>query len=103
MVKALHHQDPTDNKMPTVVIDGGIATDNNLDALKEHYHYIAVSRKKIDATDTDDYIVIRETNQNKDEAKRILCDDEIFLYCNSHLKRQKESASRRTRSAGAKL
>ena len=92
MVKALHQKDPTTNQKPTVVIDAGIATDDNLDALKDHYHYIAVSRKKFDPPDSDDFIIIKETKQNKVEAKRISTDDEIFLYCRSNRKRQKEQS-----------
>ena len=40
----------------------------------------------------DDFIIIKETKQNKVEAKRISVDDEIFLYCKSNLKRQKEQS-----------
>lgn len=91
MVNALRKNDPTDNPKPTVVIDAGIATDDNLKELKKHYHYIAVSRKKIaPPDDSDDCIVIKETKHNKVEAKRIAGDDEILLYCKSNLKQQKE-------------
>ena len=90
MVNALRRDDPTDNKKPTVVIDAGIATDDNLEELKKHYHYIAVSRKRIDPPDPDECIVIKKTKQNKVEAKRISGDDEMFLYCMSNLKQQKE-------------
>jgi len=90
MVKTLRQQDPTDTQKPTVVIDAGLGTDENLDALKEHYHYIAVSRKKIEPPVSDDFIVIKETKQNTVEATRISGEDEVFLYCKSHLKQQKE-------------
>ena len=92
MVKTLHQKDPIESKKPTVVIDAGIATEDNLKELKKHYHYIAVSRKKFDAPDFDDCIVIKETKQNKVEAKRISNDDEILLYCKSNLKKQKEKS-----------
>lgn len=92
MVDALRKDDPTDNPKPTVVIDAGIATEENLKELKKQYHYIAVSRKKIDAPDPDECIVIKETKQNKVEAKRITSGDEIFLYCKSNLKQQKEQS-----------
>lgn len=100
MVNALHQKDPTlrqaqdnaDNQKPTVVIDAGLATDDNLKALKKQYHYIAVSRKKIDIPDTDDCMVIKQTKQNKVEAKRIIGVDEVFLYCKSDLKQKKEHA-----------
>ncbi len=91
MIKALHQQDPTHTVKPTIVIDAGIATDDNLLALKKDgYHYIAVSRKKFDVPDTDNCIVLKETKQNKVEAKRIIGDDEIVLYCKSKLKQKKE-------------
>ena len=92
MVKTLRQQDPTTTRKPTIVIDAGIVTEDNLKELKEHYHYIAVSRKKIKPPASDDCIVIKETNHNKVEAKRISGDDEIFLYCKSKMKQQKECA-----------
>lgn len=90
MVETLHQNNPTKTEKPTVVIDAGLATEDNLEKLRPHYHYIAVSRKKIDPPDCDDCIVIKETKQNKVEAKRISGDDEIFLYCKSTMKQQKE-------------
>lgn len=90
MVNTLRRKDLTNDRKPTVVIDAGIATDENLKALKPHYHYIAVSRKKIDVPDFDDCLVIKETKQNKVEAKRITGDDEVLLYCKSNLKQKKE-------------
>ncbi|OQX96321.1 hypothetical protein B6I21_01310 [candidate division KSB1 bacterium 4572_119] len=93
MVKVLHQQDPTANKKPTVVIDAGIATEDNLKELKKNnYHYIAVSRKKFDVPDVENCIVIKKTKQNKVEAKRILNNDEVLLYCKSKLKKQKEQS-----------
>lgn len=90
MVETLRQKDPTNSPKPTVVIDAGIATEENLAKLKPHYHYIAVSRKKIKPPASDDCLVIKETKQNKVEAKRMTGDDEIFLYCTSSLKQQKE-------------
>lgn len=90
MVNTLRQKDPTIHKKPTVVIDAGIATEANLAKLKKHYHYIAVSRKKFDPPESDECIVIKETKQNKVEAKRITGDDEVLLYCKSTLKQQKE-------------
>jgi len=91
IVETLRQKDPTNKGKPTVVIDAGIATEANLQKLKEHgYHYIAVSRKKIEPPASDDCIVIKQTKQNKVEAARISGDDEIFLYCKSTLKQHKE-------------
>jgi transposase len=90
MVNALRQKDPTTNQKPTVVIDAGLATEDNLKELRKHYHYIAVSRKKIDSPDSDDLILIKETKQNKVEIKRIDGQEEIMLYCRSTLKQKKE-------------
>jgi hypothetical protein len=90
MVEMLRQQDPTNTPKPTIVIDAGIATEENIEQLKPHYHYIVVSRKKIELPASDDCIVIKETKQNKIEAKRIGSNDEIFIYCQSSLKQQKE-------------
>lgn len=91
MIKALHQQDPTNTAKPTIVIDAGIATDDNLQALKKAgYHYIVVSRKKFDVPDTDNFMVLKKTKKNTVEAMRIVGDDEIVLYCKSQLKQQKE-------------
>ncbi|MCD6115568.1 hypothetical protein J7K93_01010, partial [bacterium] len=80
-----YHKDPTKTSKPTVVIDAGIATEDNLEKLKEHFHYIAVSRKKFDPPLSDEYITIKETRQNKVEAQRITRDGEVLLYCKSNL------------------
>ncbi len=93
MVQSLHRQDPTNNTKPTVVIDAGIATEENLKELKKHYHYIAVSRKKFDIPDNDDdYIVIKQNTENTVEAKRLVNDTEVVLYCKSTLKGKKEKS-----------
>jgi transposase len=93
MVKVLHQKDPTDNQKPTVVIDAGLATEENLKALKEHYHYIAVSRKKIAVPDTAaEWVMLKETPTNTVAARRIRGENEIFLYCQSHLKKEKEQS-----------
>jgi transposase len=90
MVDTLRKKDPTDNQRPTVVLDAGIATEDNLKELKQHYHYIVVSRKKFDHPDSDNFILIKETKQNKVEAKRFIGEDEVLLCCKSNLKQQKE-------------
>jgi hypothetical protein len=78
---------------PTVVIDAGIATEENLKELKKHhYHYVCVSRKKLDHQEPDDMIVLNDKPDNKIAAKRITKDGEIYLYCKSEPKRQKEKS-----------
>ena len=81
-------------KKPTVVIDAGLATEDNLKAIKDSYHYICVSRKKMAPPQSDDFIVIKEKKQGKIEAKYTMVNDEVFLYCKSTAKREKEKAIR---------
>jgi hypothetical protein len=76
----------------TVVIDAGLATEENLNQLKKEYHYIAVSRKKIEPPQSDDFILIKEDKENKVEAQQISCNGEVFLYCKSKLKQKKEKS-----------
>jgi len=92
MVNALYRQDPTTNTRPTVIIDAGIATEENLEKLRDRFHYIAVSRKKMALPERDDCIVIKEDRHNKVEAKKITGDKEVFLYCRSDLKVRKEKS-----------
>jgi len=92
MVNSLCQHDPTNHSKPTVVIDAGIATEENLKVLKEHYHYIAVSRKKFDVPGDDARVVIKQTADNTVEAKRIVDGDEVVLYCHSELKGKKEES-----------
>jgi transposase len=79
----------------TVVIDAGIATEENLKELKPSYHYICVSRKQMDPPESDDFIVIRQSEKNKVEAQKITRNGEVFLYCKSQLKQKKEQAMHR--------
>jgi len=90
MIQALHHNDPTGAQKPTVVIDAGIATEENLALIEGKYHYIVVSRSKMAVPDSQACIVLKETKDNKIEATRICGDDEVFLYCKSRRKQQKE-------------
>lgn len=92
MVNTLYKKDPTKAIRPTVVIDAGIATEDNLARLKEHFHYIAVSRKRLNPPASDEMIVIKESKQDKVEAQRLTQDGEAFLYCRSNLKKAKETS-----------
>lgn len=76
----------------TVVIDAGIATEENLKELKPHCHYICVSRKKMEPPESDDFILIHQDKENKVEAQKITRNGEVFLYCKSQRKQKKEQA-----------
>jgi len=73
---------------PTVVVDAGIATEENCAALRQAgFSYLAVSRKKPDAFDPEpleeikDGVFVRSFQQG----------DEVFVYCRSEKKNAKES------------
>jgi transposase len=80
----------------TVVVDAGIAIEDNIKLLKrEGYDYIVVARNKpLDMSDLDgdDWLTIKQDNNNKVEAMLINQDGEHILYCKSLLKQKKEQA-----------
>ena len=83
----------------TVVLDAGIAVEDNLTLLKkEGYDYIVVARNKpIDISEIshDDLVTIKKDKTNKVEAQLIKKHDEHILYCKSFLKTQKEQSMKR--------
>lgn len=77
----------------TVVLDAGIATDENLEEIRDDYDYICVSRHKpAPPPSNDDLILIKEDKDNRIEAKQITYNGDMYLYCKSRLKAQKEGA-----------
>jgi len=83
----------------TVVVDAGIASEDNLKFLKaEGYDYIVVARNKpVDPSElnSDDMVTIKQDNSNKVQAQLIKADGEQILYCKSFLKQQKEQSMKR--------
>lgn len=83
-------------KNRTVVLDAGIAIEDNLTLLKsEGYDYVVVARNKpvdVSQIKKDDLITIKKDRTNKVEAQLIKQDGEHILYCQSFLKAQKEKS-----------
>lgn len=79
---------------PTIVIDAGIATEENLRELRQRqYHYVCVSRKEPDMPDdNDNRIVIKDKPGHRIEVRRMVQDGDVFLYCRSETKGQKEKS-----------
>jgi len=85
------------NEEPTIVVDAGIATEDNIKWLKaKPYHYIVVSRKKKKAIPSD---VTMITVKEDDKTHTVLVKaglaknpetDELELYCHSIDKEKKE-------------
>jgi len=86
---------------PVIVLDAGIASQENLTWLQEnHYQYIVVSRErhKENPQESENAVVIKEEPHNRVIVKRV--DDgenqEVRLYCHSE-KREKKDAAIRSR------
>ncbi len=92
---ALSSQQPLDlHKLPTIVMDAGIASEENITWLREQgYPYIVVSRKRRLEFDEEKAIVVKGDENNTVRAMRIEREDgEIELYCHSKLREVKERA-----------
>jgi len=81
----------------TVIMDAGIATDENITFLKaNHFHYIVVQRGKADFTadETDAMHVIRQIKQYTVEVKRHSMENESLLFCRSTGRTEKDQGIR---------
>jgi len=100
----------TDNP-PTVVLDAGIASEENILWLVEHgYRYLVVSRKRHREFDPAQAELIREDGDLTIRAQRVVNADtgEVELYCHSSQREKKEQGiaelfARRFEAALAKL
>jgi len=78
---------------PTVVLDAGIATEENIAWLIEQgYHYVVVSRKRHRQFDPDEACLIKEEGELRIRAQRVVNADtgEVELYCHSAQREKKE-------------
>ncbi len=79
----------------TVILDAGIASEENIEYLIEHhYKYIVVSRKRKRAFDDDKATVIKDLPGQTVKVQRVVVEEtgEIELYCHSELREKKEQA-----------
>jgi transposase len=78
---------------PTVVLDAGIATEENIAWLREHgYRYVVVSRRRHRQFDADAACLIKEDGPLTIRAQRVVNDEtgEVELYCHSTQRELKE-------------
>ena len=103
MIRALAGEDINDNCLfkPTIVLDAGIATEDNINWLRgQSYQYIVVSRKKKKAIPADVAMVAVKVDEKHDTVlvKAGLVEnpqtDELELYCHSLDKEKKEEGIR---------
>ncbi len=79
----------------TIVMDAGIASEENIQWLKDNgYPYIVVSRKRHRQFDDEAAVVVKKDKQCTVKAQKVIDseNDEILLYCHSTLKEKKEQA-----------
>jgi transposase len=99
MIEALIKARPELARDRTVIIDTGIATEANIQTLKEkRFHYICVGRTLADVLpeDTEDLLLIREDAHKavKIEVKRFQKNHEVHLLCRSSARVEKDRAIR---------
>jgi len=79
----------------TVILDAGIASEENIRYLIEHgYHYIVVSRKRKRTFDEDQSILIKDIPGQSVKVQKVVAEEtgEVELYCHSQLREKKEQA-----------
>lgn len=80
---------------PTVVMDAGIATEGNIDWLKENqYPYLVVSRKKHREFDESVAVVVKEEKDCTVKVQKVFDEEtqETLLYCHSTMREKKDQA-----------
>jgi len=79
---------------PTIIMDAGIASEENIQWLQDHgYKYIVVSRKRHMEFDEERCVAVKERENDTVRAMRIERENgEVELYCHSQRKEQKEEA-----------
>lgn len=78
---------------PTVVLDAGIATEDNIAWLVANgYRYIVVSRQRYRAFDADQAVLIKDQGDLRIRIQRVVHPDtgEIKLYCHSSQREKKD-------------
>ncbi|HFD88041.1 MAG TPA: transposase, partial [Gammaproteobacteria bacterium] len=79
----------------TVVLDAGIASEDNINYLvAQGYRYLVVSRKRKRDFDEDRATIVKSTPGQSVKVQRVVNEDtgEVELYCHSELREKKEQA-----------
>ncbi|MCP3888078.1 MAG: IS1634 family transposase [Desulfobulbaceae bacterium] len=83
------------DKKPTVVMDAGIATEDNITWLKEHhYPYLVVSRKKHREFDETLSVIVKRDDECTVKVQKVFDKEsqETLLYCHSTRREKKDRA-----------
>ncbi len=99
MIKGLERKGKTPGifkpQKATIVMDAGIAAEENLEWLKDNkYPYIVVSRKRHRQFDEDEAVVVKQDKDCTVKAQKVIDseNDEVLLYCHSTQREKKEQA-----------
>lgn len=79
----------------TIVMDAGIASEDNIKWLKDNkYHYIVVSRKRHREFNEDEAVIVKQDKSCTVKAQKVIDseNDEILLYCHPTQREKKEQA-----------
>jgi len=82
-------------RKPTVVMDAGIATEDNIGWLQEHqYPYLVVSRKKHREFDETSSVVVKKDDECTVRVQKVFDEErqETLLYCHSTRREEKDQA-----------
>jgi len=94
MIEHLYHEE--DAKPVTVVMDAGIATQANLDYLRQHkMNYICVARNKpvpAEMINEAEFVPITNKGDNKISAQIVSRENECILYCVSEKMKSKDKS-----------
>lgn len=80
---------------PIVIMDAGIATDENVQWIKENgYSYLVVSRKRHREFNDEDAVIVKKDQRCTVKAHKVIDEEsgEILLYCHSTQREKKERA-----------
>jgi transposase len=96
MASMIHDlQENTLSEKPIIVMDAGIATEDNIKWLKaNHYQYIVVSRKRHREFDEDQSCIVKNQNNCTVKAQKVMDSKtgETLLYCHSTRREKKDQA-----------
>jgi transposase len=95
MLRDLEQGGSTTGEKPTVVMDAGIATEDNIAWLQEHlYPYLVVSRKKHREFDEASSVVVKKDDECTVRAQKVFDEQtgETLLYCHSTRREKKDQA-----------
>ena len=95
MLHSLEGGDTSTGLKPTVVMDAGIATDDNVTWLRKYeYPYLVVSRKRHREFAEESSVVVKKDDECTVRVQKVFDEktQETLLYCHSSLRQKKDQA-----------